>query len=128
MPELMLKAGRGGDEGGRMSAYKFFVFTNAKPGREDEFNSWYSNVHVQDVLTVPGFRQAQRFELEPDVSMPSEWRYLVIYEIETDDLKATLGELKRRHSSGQMPLGDAMEPRRAAYAFRAMGPVVVSAV
>jgi hypothetical protein len=112
---------------GAMTAYKFLVFTNPKRGREDEYNRWYSTVHVHEILAISGFRQAQRFELQPEVSASDEWRYLVVYDIETDDLTATIGELRRRNTSGEMPVSDAMEPRRTSYMFRALGPLVVPA-
>ncbi len=76
-----------------MSRYKLLVATNAVAGRDDEFNNWYNNQHIPDALEVPGYVAAQRFALA-GVQMPgapaSPWRYLAIYDIETNDLKATM--------------------------------------
>lgn len=35
------------------------VQTNSVAGREDEFNRWYSETHLADVLAVPGGVRAQ---------------------------------------------------------------------
>src|SRR5207302_6908712 len=44
------------------NAKLFIAFTNAVEGRSDEFNAWYDNTHVQDVLSIPGFKSVQRFK------------------------------------------------------------------
>jgi hypothetical protein len=31
------------------------VLVNAKDDRDDEFNRWYEDVHLNDILAVPGF-------------------------------------------------------------------------
>jgi len=60
------------------------------PSREKEFNDWYDNVHVPDILETPGFVRAVRYEN----TNPSEGqgKYVAMYEIETDDLARTLAE------------------------------------
>ena len=39
------------------------VQTGCEPGREDEYNDWYSNTHIPEVLAVPGFVGARRFKV-----------------------------------------------------------------
>ena len=47
-----------------MASHLMVVLSNAKPGQEDEFNRWYSQVHVLDTINkLDGFLSAQRFEL-----------------------------------------------------------------
>ncbi|MFC2042345.1 DUF4286 family protein [Chloroflexota bacterium] len=60
----------------------------ADPSREDEWNDWYDNVHIPDVLETPGFVAGTRYKTEK----PKEGRgpYLCIYEIETDDIDDTM--------------------------------------
>ena len=62
------------------------VFTNATPGDEAEFNRWYQEVHLKEVLEVPGFVAAQRLELTDAQVVDAErpHRYLAIYEVEGD--------------------------------------------
>src|SRR3546814_16369245 len=40
----------------------YIVLTNATPGDDEQFNDWYTNTHIPDVLAVPGFVAAQRSE------------------------------------------------------------------
>ena len=44
-----------------MGKYIFMVFANAVDGKDDAFNDWYTNVHLDEVLQVPGFASGQRF-------------------------------------------------------------------
>jgi len=65
----------------------FIVFTNSEDGSDDEFNRWYDENHIHEILGVDGFLSAQRYELSPYQRPgvePPEWRYLAIYEIEGD--------------------------------------------
>lgn len=93
-----------------MAKHLFVVFTEAQPGRDAEFNTWYDNQHLPDVLKVPGFRAAQRYRLEPDPSAPAGGpsKYLALYEMETDDVAATLADLTSRAGTAAMPMTEAM--------------------
>lgn len=75
-----------------MARYILTVIANAVEGREDEANDWYDNIHLEEVLTVPGFITAQRFE-PMDVPEGEKVRYLAHYEIEADDHMAPMGAL-----------------------------------
>jgi hypothetical protein len=56
---------------------------------EDEYNKWYDDVHVQQVLAIPGVKSARRFKLADAQVMPGDdavgRRYLAVYEVEVDD-------------------------------------------
>ena len=41
------------------------VFSNPFEGKDDEFNEWYDNVHLPEVLALPGVISAQRYDLRP---------------------------------------------------------------
>jgi len=91
-----------------MARYAFLVFSDAVVGKEDEYNRWYNERHLEDVLAVPGFLAAQRFRLTlEDAAAPA--RYLAIYEIETDDPQRTLAELQARAGTTAMPVSEAFE-------------------
>lgn len=66
------------------------VFTNATEGNDDEFNKWYDEIHLKEVLETPGFVAAQRFKLTEAQAADEEqkYRYLAIYEVEGDPAKA----------------------------------------
>lgn len=70
-----------------MDKILFVVESNcADPAREDEFNEWYNNTHVPDVLETPGVVRAVRYErMDPS---EGQAKYLALYEIETDDFQA----------------------------------------
>ena len=70
------------------------------PSRENEFNNFYNNVHVPDVLSSPGYLAAKRYIIKE----PRNGRgtYLAIYEIETDDMDKTMTtRLQRREQERQ---------------------------
>ena len=45
-----------------MGRYMFLGLTNATEGRDDEFNDWYDNRHLPDVLAVEGFVAANAIQ------------------------------------------------------------------
>ncbi|HKT76521.1 MAG TPA: hypothetical protein VJQ78_07295 [Sphingobium sp.] len=59
----------------------------AGEGNEEAYNRWYDEVHIPDLKAVPGIVSARRFKtMQPD----AKWPYAAVYEIETDDLPATM--------------------------------------
>jgi hypothetical protein len=84
------------------------------------YNEWYTDVHLKDVLKVPGIVAAQRFKLS-DVQRdapPFPWQYLALYEIETDDLNRTLAELRERAGTSAMVISNAVAVERAGWFFQ----------
>jgi hypothetical protein len=73
------------------------VFTGpTSPEEEDEYNDWYSNTHLDDVLKTPGFVRATRYKLFADQfeeAGPPPNRYLALYEIEAEDIRAAMDAL-----------------------------------
>jgi hypothetical protein len=90
----------------------FLVFTGPIEGREDEYNKWYDEQHLPDVVAVPGIVAAQRYELAsagpPGAPEPAH-RYLAMYEIE-GDVDKTLAELGSRFMTDAVPGRDAFDP------------------
>lgn len=91
-----------------MARYTFVVLTNPAEGKEEEFNRWYDEVHVPEVLMVPGFTGASRHRVAPLSEAASAHRYLALYEMETDDPSAVLAELHRRVGAGEIAMSDAL--------------------
>jgi hypothetical protein len=107
-----------------MATHRLVVFTQPKPGQEAEYNRWYEEVHLGDVLKVEGFVAAQRFEVATaqigDAAQSSPARYLAIYEIEAENLEAALAQLSA--GSDSMEISDALDAGQAqAIAFTAIG-------
>ena len=91
-----------------MSQYKLVVMTSAVKGREDEFNDWYDNEHLGDICALDGFTGAARYELEPGQDNPTGHKYLAIYDMETDDVEATMQGMIKAATSGEMHISEAM--------------------
>jgi hypothetical protein len=90
--------------------YKLVVFTNAVEGKDEEFNDWYQNTHLQQVVSIKTFVQAQRFRFHTNIvpGGANSSRYMAIYDIETDDIGAALAAMNDLAASGRMPLPDSM--------------------
>ena len=46
-----------------MAKCKLVALTTPLPGKEAEFNDWYQNAHLPEIISIPGFEGAQRFQL-----------------------------------------------------------------
>jgi hypothetical protein len=83
------------------------------PASEAAFNAWYTDTHLDDVLKVEGFVAARRYALS-DVrpmagSEASPFRYLAVYEIESDDLEGAGRDLQAALDSGAIPISDTFD-------------------
>ncbi len=83
------------------------VHSSPVAGREAEYNAWYNEQHIPDVLRVPGFVAAQRFKLPEEADKPP--RYVALYEMQTDDPDALTAELGRLAGTPEMVMSDAMD-------------------
>ena len=95
----------------------------ADPSREEEFNEWYNNVHIVDLLKYPGMVQAVRYKnLDPEVN--EQPKYLAIYEIEADDIDkvdaAIIADRPRLKASGRG--SNLIKPVRRRYYKQIMAP------
>src|SRR5690606_28970654 len=93
----------------RMAKVKMVVLANPVPGREDEFNEWYTNTHLRDVVAVPGIQSAQRFKLCDPMGFEHRHQYLALYEIDSDDREAVIEELLRRRGTASMQISEALD-------------------
>lgn len=94
-----------------MQRYQYVVLTNPVEGLEDEYNEWYTNTHLREVCQVPGFKGAKRYKIVPRESAkaPLKHKYLALYEIETNDVEASLAELSRRSGAGELIKSSALD-------------------
>jgi hypothetical protein len=106
--------------------YRMVIFTNAVEGKDKEYNDWYQNTHLKQIVSIKSFVQAQRFRFHtniiPGSANPS--RYMAIYDIETDDINATLGAMNEMAASGRMPLPDSMAPPTIGAVYEEFGEAV----
>ena len=91
-----------------MSRHLLVVFTNPVAGRENEYNRWYDERHLAEVLGISGFVAATRYKADDaQLVAKGDHDYLAVYEIETDDLPATLEALQNAYPS--MDMNDALD-------------------
>ncbi|MBO1901323.1 hypothetical protein J4H92_05105 [Leucobacter weissii] len=55
---------------------------NAREGREDEFNAWYTEEHLPEVVRLPGILTAQRYEIPEALLGRLPYRYATVYRVE----------------------------------------------
>lgn len=70
------------------------VLTNCPPGREAEFNEWYNNTHIPDILQLPGFVAATRYQIVGEPRQ-GQGRFLALYEVESDDPAAAVAAVNK---------------------------------
>ncbi|MGC0365129.1 hypothetical protein ABH922_003113 [Rhodococcus sp. 27YEA15] len=80
---------------------------------EEEFNRWYDEVHIPQVVErVPGVVSASRYLLADAQLLPAEAlparRYLSIYQIDTVDLAATAQALGAALGDGTLDMSAAI--------------------
>jgi hypothetical protein len=114
-----------------MAMTTYLVFSNPVDGKEDEFNEWYDNVHLPEVLATPGMRSAQRFALlETEITHNSPMpkpaqRYLLVYELE-GDADAIMAKISEAVANGEMHMNEALDLETVAMSFWSpIGPKVV---
>jgi hypothetical protein len=80
-----------------LATHIFAVHANPVEGREEEFNSWYDD-HMREIIELPGFVGARRFVVdgEPIQGPKPSLRYLILYEIESDDPKSVMAGMAAR--------------------------------
>ncbi|ORW30744.1 hypothetical protein AWB91_17285 [Mycobacterium paraense] len=74
----------------------------SSPDREDEYNTWYDEVHIPQLLELDGIVAARR--LRP---VDGNGPYVAIYELEGDDLQAILDNMIA--NAGQLRMSDALQ-------------------
>ena len=94
--------------------YYLQVTSKALPGREEEYDAWYENTHVGDVLALPGFLSCQRYR-KLAAGTSEEQAFVSMYEVETDDPNALLQLLFAE--SQNMQLTDAIDPASPRFEF-----------
>ena len=99
-----------------MSKSILVVISSPTPGQEEEYNRWYTDQHLRDVLALPGFTSAQRFKLAVSTPNGVPGSYLAIYEYESavsdEDLQLAFTLLQNATKSGQIVISQAMDLAR----------------
>jgi hypothetical protein len=62
----------------------YLVYADIDPQYDEEFNAWYNTEHVPELLALPGFLDAARYEASKGGP-----RYLAVYELQSADALET---------------------------------------
>lgn len=93
-----------------MALKRLIVLSNPVAGREEAYNEWYDNQHLKDVLATEGFVGAQRFRMCAAMTEGGPvWRYLAIYDLDSDDPEAAVKRLMDKAGTPEMVISDAIE-------------------
>ena len=93
-----------------MAKFLLVIPSSALPGRDQQYNDWYDNEHLADVLKISGIVSGRRYNALPQSPAPAPAKHLSIFEIETADPMAVLGELHRRIQAGEMAMTADIDP------------------
>lgn len=84
--------------------------------KEAEYNDWYDNVHLKEVLGLAGFTAARRFQMSQQqlvsqgghegVTSKFPHKYVAVYEVEADDLGVATNSLNEH--GRELTASDAM--------------------
>jgi len=102
-----------------MPQFRMIVHSRPLPGLEAEYNDWYQNVHLKDIVAIPGFVAAQRWRLAEAVSGQAPEPYMAVYEIEAESAQQAKQALLDAASAGRTPVAPVMDmdfTRAAIYA------------
>jgi hypothetical protein len=107
------------------------VYSNAAPGKEKEFNTWYDHIHAPMVIEGGEFVWAQRFELSPEqfamggTPELKTRQFMVIFAIETNDINASLAEVNKRLMLPRNVQSSSMDGGSLqAVSWKALGPPI----
>ncbi|MGZ4694587.1 MAG: hypothetical protein ACXWA3_13265 [Acidimicrobiales bacterium] len=98
------------------------VFSNPAEGRDADFDEWYNQVHLPEILATPGMVSAQRYDLyEAEIyraqgATPPAHRYLTIYEME-GDVDAIMLKIREGVGSGAIVMSDCLDLTSSALSF-----------
>jgi len=108
-----------------MRRYKMITLSNPTEGREEEYNEWYQNIHLADLVALDGIRSARRYRFARTLKEGDAYPYMAVYEIETDDIDALLAELGTAAGDGRIRMSDAIDTAGAtALVYEEFGPEV----
>jgi len=111
-----------------MPRYKMVVYSRPVPDREEEYNDWYQNVHLVELVALPGFKSARRFRHARNLAEGDAYPYMSIYEIETDEIDGVLETLRETAGRGALTMSDAIDVTdTSALVYEECGPAVSAA-
>jgi hypothetical protein len=84
--------------------YTLIVYTSPADGREDEYNAWYDDIHLQEFSALPGVINGRRFK----VSGGGKPQYAAIYELSAHP-DAVMAAMNAGVKDGTVHMSDAID-------------------
>jgi hypothetical protein len=99
------------------------VMSDPVEGREVQYNTWYEDVHLPQLLALDGIKSARRLRRARTLGERDAYAYLAIYEIETEDIDSVLENLVNTATAGQFSMSDAIDSENTyAAVYEDLGP------
>lgn len=76
----------------------------SSPEREAEYNKWYDEIHLPDVVATEGYVSARRF-----APIADDGPYVAVYEIEGDDLQVIYDRMYSAYEEGKFRMSDSLK-------------------
>lgn len=97
------------------------ILTEPTPGKEDEFNRYYEDLHLDEVLATTQLKSAQRYKLVDQAGESCPLPYLAVYESEAESAGDIIKDLNETRAQRQQ--SDALNRRTGrVWVFEEMGP------
>jgi len=104
-----------------VAKHLILVLTEPTEGNSTEFNDYYENTHLDEVISTTGWQTAQRFELVDQAGEPCPLPYLAAYTVDAEDSAEILKTLNETRPQRQQ--SDALNMRTGrAWVFKEIGP------
>jgi hypothetical protein len=97
------------------------VLTEPTEGEENEFNRYYEDQHLGEVLETTGWKSAQRFKLVDQAGCECPLPYLALYETEAMEGKTAI-EVMNESRKDRVQSGALNKKTAAAWVFEEIGP------
>ena len=92
-----------------MADHLLVAVSNAQPGRDEEYSTWYETIHMPEVLALPGFVAARRYAPSP-LSADGPNRYMAVYEID-GDVDVAMAGLMDAVRGGKLNMTDSIDSK-----------------
>ena len=92
---------------------------------EEAYNAWYSGQHLAEIRGTPGVVAARRLRLADHQLVPggaSPQRYLLVCELEVDDLESAIAELASRAAAPEAADLMELDPMPVITVWEAIAP------
>lgn len=97
------------------------VLTEPTDGQEIEFNRYYEDLHLDEVLETTGWKSAQRFKLVDQAGRDCPLPYLALYETEAVEGKTAI-EIMNESRKDRVQSDALNRKTAAAWIFEEIGP------